>query len=230
MLLKSPLIYCKICSTNKNIVKKINKVWKNYSHSSRLFPYSGSFLQISQGLISVQKPALNIQLFLILPKPEREIWDLVRNISSPSEESNEQKYATVDARGEENDDKYFRRWTAKCLREGTWMDWRQSVLHHIHMLENSIFVFSPCFFAFSFWFLLCFILHGFVVVLSICAHDVTNTGDLPTKPDTKSRLKLVSENYSILCTVYRAFHLMSPPGNYWLYEGVVFAEQRYLFV
>ena len=109
MLLKSPLIYCKICSTNKNIVKKINKVWKNYSHSSRLFPFSGSFFQISEGLISVQKPALNIQLFLILPKPEREIWDLVRNISSPSEESNEQKYATVDARGEENDDKYFRR-------------------------------------------------------------------------------------------------------------------------
>ena len=103
------LIYCKICSTNKNIVKKINKVWKNYSHSSRLFPYSGSLFQISQGLISLQKPALNIQLFLILPKPEREIWDLVRNISSPSEESNEQKYATVDARGEENDDKYFRR-------------------------------------------------------------------------------------------------------------------------
>ena len=96
-------------SKNKNIVKKINKVWKNYSHSSRLFPYSGSLFQISQGLISVQKPALNIQLFLILPKPEREIWDLVRNISSPSEESNEQKYATVDARGEENDDKYFRR-------------------------------------------------------------------------------------------------------------------------
>ena len=62
-------------SKNKNIVKKINKVWKNYSHSSRLFPYSGSLLQISQGLISVQKPASNIQLFLILPKPEREIWD-----------------------------------------------------------------------------------------------------------------------------------------------------------
>ena len=77
MLLKSSLIYCKICSTskNKNIVKKINKIWKNYSHSSRLFPYSGSFLQISQGLISVQKPTTNIQLFLILPKPEREIWD-----------------------------------------------------------------------------------------------------------------------------------------------------------
>ena len=96
-------------SKNKNIVNKINKVWKNYSHSSRLFPYSGSFLQISQGLISLQKPALNIQLFLILPKPEREIWDLVRNISSPSEESNEQKDAAVNTRGEENDDKYFRR-------------------------------------------------------------------------------------------------------------------------
>ena len=98
-----------LLQNNKKIVKKINKAWKNYSHSSRLFPYSGSLFQISQGLISVQKPALNIQLFLILPKPEREIWDLVRNISSPSEESNEQKYATVNTRGEENDDKYFRR-------------------------------------------------------------------------------------------------------------------------